>query len=597
MQEKEREEIIKMFMERFEKVDLRLVFSKPFGGHETPLEKVFAFMEAVRRGDAGLKSALTEKSESLFDDLSTSIDAIKKDRHQMFAIAYQAVALLEGENAMSKEAYREQIEAPFKRIFGQSPDEVIGTKEEPLVLSPADFLAIFNAQKNSVETKLHVFDLRLRIFDRVIAARTAAGQDGAGAAAAAWDDLLLTVQGPPVHLAADQTGAAASSGGTSSSSSSSSSSSAGPAAAASAAGSSPSDDETSPSVLAFKKEKYITKVFYRGDYAATLSCHSRAVASVALRTLLYYLSKKSIPEEEQEEAVKMFMERFEKVDLRLVFSKPFSSNRVDIITVLSFMEGVRCGEKDGDLKAALEKKLGSSFGRLSTSIDAIKKDPHQMFAIACQARFQKDDIGDAYREQIEEPFKSIFGQSPDEIIDTPDRSPAAILAVWEAQQRSLQYIFGEFKRHLSDFEAVIADRSAAGKAGAGAAAASAAISGGASSSSSGSSSSSAGPAAGPAAWDDLLLTVQDSGPSVHSAADQTGAAAAAWRGLLLDRGSRAHLSADQTGAGLFAPAAAGAIALMPSGDDVVHFAATTTEDNASTGSYLSGLFEDELPGL
>mgnify|MGYP003634063839 CR=1 FL=1 len=595
MQEKEREEIIKMFMERFEKVDLRLVFSKPFGGHETPLEKVFAFMEAVRRGDAGLKSALTEKSESLFDDLSTSIDAIKKDRHQMFAIAYQAVALLEGENAMSKEAYREQIEAPFKRIFGQSPDEVIGTKEEPLVLSPADFLAIFNAQKNSVETKLHVFDLRLRIFDRVIAARTAAGQDGAGAAAAAWDDLLLTVQGPPVHLAADQTGAAASSGGTSSSSSSSSSSSAGPAAAASAAGSSPSDDETSPSVLAFKKEKYITKVFYRGDYAATLSCHSRAVASVALRTLLYYLSKKSIPEEEQEEAVKMFMERFEKVDLRLVFSKPFGGHETPLEKVFAFMEAVRRG--DAGLKSALTEKSESLFDDLSTSIDAIKKDPHQMFAIACQARFQKDDIGDAYREQIEEPFKSIFGQSPDEIIDTPDRSPAAILAVWEAQQRSLQYIFGEFKRHLSDFEAVIADRSAAGKAGAGAAAASAAISGGASSSSSGSSSSSAGPAAGPAAWDDLLLTVQDSGPSVHSAADQTGAAAAAWRGLLLDRGSRAHLSADQTGAGLFAPAAAGAIALMPSGDDVVHFAATTTEDNASTGSYLSGLFEDELPGL
>ncbi len=522
---KEREEIIKMFMERFEKVDLRLVFSKPFGGHETPLEKVFAFMEAVRRGDAGLKSALTEKSESLFDDLSTSIDAIKKDPHQMFAIAYQAVALLEGENAMSKEAYREQIEAPFKRIFGQSPDEVIGTKEEPLVLSPADFLAIFNAQKNSVETKLHVFDLRLRIFDRVIAARTAAGQDGAAAASsggtsssssssaadsAALRSLLLD-RGSPVHPAAGQAGAGnavyaavrqllqhrSDIGETSSSSSSS-------AASAAAAGSSASDDDTShPSVLTFKKERYGVKIFYGEECLVRICSRSRNHASTAFRSLLNRLSVHCMQEKEREEIIKMFMERFEKVDLRLVFSKPFGGHETPLEKVFAFMEAVRRG--DAGLKSALTEAPASPFGRLSTSIDAIKKDRHQMFAIAYQAvallEGENAMSKEAYREQIEAPFKRIFGQSPDEIIDTKEESavlsPADVLAVWKAQQVSIDTTLRGFSSYLDFFKKVIADRSAAGQAGA--AAVAAASSGGTSSSSSSSSASSADPAAADAA--------------------------------------------------------------------------------------------------
>jgi hypothetical protein len=207
MQEKEQKEIVKMFIKKFEKVDLCLVFSKPLGKPETPLVPILPFMEAVCRGDADLKSDLTRKPGSPFGWLSTSIDAIKKDPRQMFAIACQARAR---KDAMSEKEYRVQIEAPFKRIFGQYPDEIIDTKEESIVNSPADVLAIFNARKNSVETKLHVFKLRLEIFKKVIADRPAAGQAGSAGATAA------------------------SSGGTSFSSSSSSSSSAGPASVAAA---------------------------------------------------------------------------------------------------------------------------------------------------------------------------------------------------------------------------------------------------------------------------------------------------------------------------------------------------------------------------
>jgi|GEM_PF-4798050 len=455
---KEQEEIVKMFMERFENVDLRIVFFKIFGRPETPLVTVLPFMEAVRRGDADLESVLTEAPASPFGRLSTSIDAIKKDPRQMFAIACQARAW---KDAMSEKDYREQIEAPFKRIFGQSPDEIIDTKEESIVSSPADVLAVWKAQQVSAETTLRGFSSYLDFFHKVIAARSAAGQAGA---------------------------AAASSGGTSSSSSSS-------AASAAAAGSSPSDDDAShPRVLTLQKDRGVTKLFYGEERLVMFFGHNRNDVSKSFRSLLNCLSDNCRPKKEREEIIKMFMEQFVNVDLRIVFSKPFGGRETPLVTVLPFMEAVRRG--DAGLKSALTEESESLFYDLLSSIDAIKKDPRQMFAIACQARARKDAMSKKeYRVQIEAPFKRIFGQSPDEIIDTKEESivssPADVLAIFNARQNSVETKLHVFKLRLEIFKKVIADRPAAGQAGA------AAASSGETSSSS--SSSSAGPVAAAAA--------------------------------------------------------------------------------------------------
>ncbi len=273
--------------------------------------------------------------------------------------------------------------------------------------------------------------------------------------------------------------AAASSGETSSSSSSSSSSSAGPAAAASAAGSIASDDDAShPRVLTFEKEGRAIKLFYGKEYLVSVYGHNRNRVSEAFRSLLNRFSEGCMQEGEREEIIKIFMERFVNVDLRLVFSKIFGRRETPLVPVLPFMEAVRRG--DADLESALTKEPGSPFGRLLEGVREIGRNPHQMFAITYQARAWKDAMSEeAYRVQIAEPFERIFGCSPDEVIGTKEEplvlSPAETLAVYNARKHSIDTTLRGFSAYLDSFHKVIAARSAAGQAGAAAAAAAGAI--------------------------------------------------------------------------------------------------------------------------